>query len=287
MHQCHHPIGTMKRPIFALATVISCFVCSPAAAFQPITTLQSKPLHSYHPSPVLRSTHETLKPQIKQHSALHSSLSNHDVNSRLPLIKRTRATAVYALIMLNLGVFIADKAFRIPFVMRYLYLFHRRWSWWQPLTTCFCHTDRNHLSSNLFLLLLFGRSVEDDLGWGGLLLSYVFCGVLASFASLILLPRYTVSIGASGAVFGLFAVSTFTKLSWRELFDWRKLVEFAVLGEFVFRQLVSEVSTAAQGGRYGINHVAHLSGAVAGALLVIGMRVTVRNFERSEKQRKI
>jgi membrane associated rhomboid family serine protease len=197
---------------------------------------------------------------------------------------KTRVTAVYALILCNLGVFLADKVFRMPFVTRQLYLFHSRWYWWQPLTSCFCHADRRHLSNNLFLLLLFGRSVEDDLGWGGLVLSYVFCGVLASLTSLLMLPTATVSIGASGAVFGLFAVSTLTKLSWKELLDWRKLVEVAVLGEFVFRQLASEMSTAAQGGTAGINHVAHLSGAAAGVIMVLGMRAIVANFERSEKR---
>ena len=223
------------------------------------------------------------KPAAAAAQLFGSSNSNLTPNSSS---SNTRVTAVYALILCNLGVFLADKVFRVPFVTRRLYLFHSRWSWWQPLTTCFCHSDRRHLSNNLFLLLLFGRSVEDDLGWGGLVLSYAFCGVLASLASLLLLPTATVSIGASGAVFGLFAVSTLTKLSWRELYDWRKLVEVAVLGEFVFRQLASEVSTAARGGRAGINHVAHLSGAAAGILMVLVMRATVANFERSEKQRQ-
>ena len=196
---------------------------------------------------------------------------------------KTRATAVYALILCNLVVFLVDKVFRIPVVWRNFYLFHSRWSWWQLITCCFCHANRNHLSNNLFLLLLFGRSVEDDLGWDGLLLSYIFCGAFASVASLILLPAATVSIGASGAVFGLFAVSVLTKLSWREVLDWRKVTEVAVLGEFVFRTLVSELSTTVGGGVQGINHVAHLSGAAAGALMVFGMRSIVTSFERNEK----
>lgn len=197
--------------------------------------------------------------------------------------KTTRATAVYGLMLINCIVFLLDKVFRYSFVTRQLYLMHRRWKWWQPLTTCFCHRDRFHLSNNLFLLLLFGRSVEDDQGWGGLLLSYLWCGVFSSLISLWLLSRNTISIGASGAVFGLFAVSTFGKLShWSDLFDWRKLVEVAVLGEFAFRQITSELSTAAGGGTPGINHVAHVSGAAAGRLLILGMRWVVDSFERAE-----
>lgn len=118
------------------------------------------------------------------------------------------------------------------------------------------------------------------------MVSYAFCGIFSSLASIALLPKYTVSIGASGAVFGLFAVSVLSKLSWRDLFNWRKVVEVAILGEFAVRQLVSELSTVAGGGTAGTNHVAHLAGAAAGALLVFFMRVTVNRFERAENDPK-
>lgn len=266
-------------------------------AFQPVVSppLQSKlgnPYHFHQKSANLASfLTEQCKVQRAKclhltHSDKESSNAGSKTMSNTLLSNKTRATAVYALILANLGLFLADKVFQVPFVMQRLYLFHKRWRWWQPLTTCFCHSDKNHLSSNLFLLLLFGRSVEDDLGWGGLIFSYVVCGVIASISSLILLPKSTVSIGASGAVFGLFAVSTVAKLSWEELLDWRKLVEVTVLGEFVFRQVASELSVAAKGGRFGINHVAHLSGAMAGFVMTIGMRTIVANFEQAEKEQQ-
>eukprot|EP00977_Amphora_coffeiformis_P012970 scaffold3330_cov164-Amphora_coffeaeformis.AAC.2 len=259
----------------------------PAPMRATLTTFQAKQMTSISFSKLQhaprRSTHRSSS-QLLQISRSDNLTPDY---SSLAAYPTTRTTAVYALILCNLVVFLADKAFRVPFVGRKFYLFHSRWSWWQLITCCFCHADRNHLSSNLFLLLLFGRSVEDDLGWGGLLLSYVFCGIFASAASLILLPATTVSIGASGAVFGLFAVSMLTKLSWREVADWRKVTEVAVLGEFVFRTLVSELTTTVGGGVKGINHVAHLSGAAAGALMVFCMRATVASFERKGKlQRK-
>ena len=123
--------------------------------------------------------------------------------SASPSISASKPTAVYALIMASFLTFLADNVLRLPFA-KALYLYHSRWSWWQPLTSVFCHGSRAHLSGNVFLLLLFGRSVEDDLGWGGLLLAFAFCGISANLASLVLLPTATVSLGASGAVFGLF-----------------------------------------------------------------------------------
>eukprot|EP00536_Pseudo-nitzschia_multiseries_P007260 jgi/Psemu1/296514/fgenesh1_pm.167_\ len=152
--------------------------------------------------------------------------------------------------------------------------------WWQPLTSTFCHGDKAHLSGNAFLLLLFGRSVEDELGSFGLVFSYLFCGVVANLVSLALLPSYTISLGASGAVFGLFSVSIAARLSWRDVFDWRKIIEVGVLGQFVASQFLSEAKTAASGGIVGINHVAHLSGAAAGCAMVVLLRVLIRIMEK-------
>lgn len=196
-----------------------------------------------------------------------------------------KPTAVYALILVSLVSFVADKLLHVP-AMRMLYLHHSRWAWWQLLTATFCHASRTHLSGNAFLLLLFGRSVEDDLGSVGLILSFAFCGILANLASLVLLPAATVSLGASGAVFGLFAVSILSRLSWQDL-DWRKVVEVTVLGEFVVGKMLSEVHTAATGGTAGVNHIAHLAGAGAGVLLVTVMRTLLAKFEDAEPERAV
>ena len=217
---------------------------------------------------------------------LVTQLRSTSVSTSSPSSSPRRATAVYALMLINLLVFVADKFSGSTFIKQNFYLFHHKWlfQWWQILTSAFCHADRDHLANNLLLLLLFGRSVEDDLGWGGLVLSYLWCAVVSSLVSLWILPKYTISLGASGAVFGLFVVSTLTKLtSWREFFNWRKIVELSILGDFVFRQITEEVRTAAGGGLAGVNHVAHLSGAAAGAILVLGMRKLVYDHERAEK----
>ena len=151
------------------------------------------------------------------------------------------------------------------------------------MSALFMHASRQHLSGNIFLLFLFGRSVEDDLGWGGLLFAYVFCGVLANLVSMLCLPVGTVSLGASGAVFGLFTVSVLSRFSLRDL-DWRSVVEVLVLGEFVVGKMLSEVKTAAAGGVAGVNHVAHLSGAGAGILLVVIVRTLIDKMEQGERR---
>lgn len=64
-------------------------------------------------------------------------------------------------------------------------------------------------------------------------LSYLFTGVGANLVSWLVLPRNAVSVGASGAVFGLFAISVLVKMSW----DWRKILEVLILGQFVIERV--------------------------------------------------
>ncbi len=164
-----------------------------------------------------------------------------------------------------------------------------------------CVAGWDHLSGNLFFLLcavcarslltleahadahhsccthrsIFGKSVEEEEGAFGVWLAYLLCGGGASLASFLLLPKVSagaavVSLGASGAVFGLFAVSVLVKLS----FDWRKLLESFILGGFVWERIWSEIGMTTQGGGVGatgINHLAHLAGAMCGVLLVLGL----------------
>mmetsp|Transcript_30615 Transcript_30615/g.45303 ORF Transcript_30615/g.45303 Transcript_30615/m.45303 type:complete len:198 (+) Transcript_30615:399-992(+) len=185
---------------------------------------------------------------------------------------------VYALILGSMASFIMDNVLHLN-VFKSFYLYHRKWNWWQLITSTFCHADRSHLSGNIFLLLLFGRSVEDELGSIGLLFSYLFCGVVANLCSLFLLPRNTISIGASGAVYGLFAVSIVSRLG--DVFrDWRKFVEVSVIGQFVISRVFEEAKTAVRGGITGVNHVAHLSGAGAGVLMIVLLQAMTAILEQ-------
>jgi membrane associated rhomboid family serine protease len=238
---------------------------------------------SFHGGPTLRPslarpTAALTLPRIIPDAKMMASTAVPGFRASFSSSPQGQPTAVYALILGSIATFVADNIFHVP-CFRALYLYHSHVRWWQPLSACFCHASQSHLSGNVFLLLLFGRSVEDELGWGGLLFSYAFCGIAANLVSLLLLPSATVSLGASGAVFGLFAVSILSRLSWRDL-DWRKLVEVSVLGQFVIGRVLEEARTAATGGLAGVNHVAHLSGAGAGVVLVLLLRGTIAKIEQ-------
>lgn len=76
-----------------------------------------------------------------------------------------------------------------------------------------------------------------------------------------------VSLGASGSVFGLFAVSVLVRFRWNIF----RLIEAVVLGQFVFARLKEEaISMLAvkSAKHFAINHVAHVGGALFGVLLI-------------------
>ncbi|DBB17120.1 TPA: hypothetical protein ACH3X3_014199 [Trebouxia sp. C0006] len=152
-------------------------------------------------------------------------------------VSNTTGTGVFILLLLNLIIFVLDHTLHLPQIQR-LYLDHLAPRWWQFLTSSFCHASWAHLSSNTFLLYVFGKIVEEEEGIWGVWFTYIITAVGASVASYLLQPKATISLGASGAVFGLFAVSVLVKLS----FNLKKLIECGILGQFVIKQLL-QVST--------------------------------------------
>lgn len=77
-----------------------------------------------------------------------------------------------------------------------------------------------------------------------------------------------VSLGASGSVFGLFAVSVLVRFR-PNIF---RLIEAVVLGQFVFARLREEalmMLSVKSTKHFAINHVAHVGGAMVGVFLIL------------------
>lgn len=186
------------------------------------------------------------------------------------------SNGVFVLLLLNLGLFVADHVLHLPGIQQ-LYLNHLHPQWWQWLTHAFCHASAGHLMSNMFNLVVFGKLVEETEGAFGLVFTYVACALGAAAFAVLTQPAVvrgavSVSLGASGAIFGLFAVAVLARISW----DPRRLLESVILGWFVTRQVVSEAAAQVSGGAtiggLAVGHLAHLGGALAGVLLVLALK---------------
>lgn len=77
--------------------------------------------------------------------------------------------------------------------------------YWRLLTSNFIHSGAMHLMLNIYALILVSTFLRDYLKTFQLLLFYLICGVYASITS-IYWHSDTVSVGASGAIFGLVGI---------------------------------------------------------------------------------
>lgn len=74
---------------------------------------------------------------------------------------------------------------------------------WRIISSMFLHIGVVHLFVNMYSLYFLGSILEPRIGVSRFLLLYFFCGTAAAIASLIF-NVYTISAGASGALFGLY-----------------------------------------------------------------------------------
>jgi membrane associated rhomboid family serine protease len=75
--------------------------------------------------------------------------------------------------------------------------------YWRLFTSMFVHAGLLHIGMNMAVLWSIGRFIERVLGPWQMILIYLAAGMIGSVASALLHPR-VVSIGASGAIFGLY-----------------------------------------------------------------------------------
>ena len=75
--------------------------------------------------------------------------------------------------------------------------------YWQLFTSMFVHADLLHLFGNMLFLIMFGLRAEELFSGAAYLTIYFGSGFLGNVLTL-LMPPATISVGASGAIFGLF-----------------------------------------------------------------------------------
>ena len=195
------------------------------------------------------------------------------------------------------GLLIANGA---VFLLQYLayremvYLFGLTpaavWSqkaFWQPVTYMFLHGGLLHLALNMFVLFLFGGSLEAVWGTKRFLRYYFLTGVGAGLSNCILTPHLGVSIiGASGAVYGLLA-------AYGVLFP-ESLVYIYFLFPIRAKYLVVifglfEFFASLWPGASPVAHLVHLGGMVIGLIYLKWgslVRWGARTLKESQRQRE-
>jgi rhomboid protease GluP len=126
--------------------------------------------------------------------------------------------------------------------------------YWQLLTSIFVHVDIMHIGLNMLFLTIFGLRAEELFTKEEYFTAYMLSGLSGSLLTLFLMPPYTLSAGASGAIFGMYGAS---------LIYMRKTFGQSIVGALMYAFLLLILSTGA-----GVNIVAHFGGLATG--LIIG-----------------
>lgn len=133
---------------------------------------------------------------------------------------------------------------------------------WRLLTSAFLHGGVAHLLMNMTSLVFLGLLTERLTGSRRLLLLYLLCGVAGSLASLWWHAQGVNSVGASGAIFGLYGVLLATLLRRPGAFS---RPQRYTVGLFVLYLLAGSLAGGLQ--TYTTDNAAHIGGLVTGAVL--------------------
>jgi rhomboid protease GluP len=77
--------------------------------------------------------------------------------------------------------------------------------WWRLITYMFLHGVAMHLLMNTFALLYIGMYLEPLMGRLRFASAYLLTGICAGLLSIVM-HRFSVGVGASGAIFGMYGV---------------------------------------------------------------------------------
>ena len=171
------------------------------------------------------------------------------------------AVNILVFVVIHVSYYTIDAAFFITHGGMYPPAVHDG-EWWRLITCLFLHANTYHLMNNMIMLFAVGAFVEEALKPLKFLILYFGCGIGASLASYFYagLDTGMVSVGASGAIFGILGTliyivlrhkGHYARLSWKDM--------LLLLALSIYYGFASG----------GIDNAAHLGGLVIGFLLGI------------------
>ncbi|CAG1000126.1 MAG: rhomboid protein [Candidatus Methanoperedens nitroreducens] len=134
---------------------------------------------------------------------------NHFLNSLNNIISAVKSN--YSLMILLIVLISFVLQYIIPGYFSYLalspyYIFSRPWT---LITHMFLHSGPVHLLFNMMFLFFFGPELERRIGGKRFLFVFFISGIIAAIGyslwSVFILKQYSTAVGASGALFGIFA----------------------------------------------------------------------------------
>ncbi len=200
------------------------------------------------------------------------SVKNEQENAEFENIFKPKKTIItYILIALNIIIFVLEMAYP-RFVINNFILdpsLVRDGEYYRLVTSLFLHGNIIHLLSNMYTLFIVGKQLESLLGKWKYIFIYLFSGIMGSLLSCI--GTFN-SLGASGAIFGLFGAMLYFGYHYRLYF-----------GNVILREIVPVVLINLVIGfsLAGINNAAHIGGLIGGIFSTMALGVNSKKDKSS------
>ena len=120
----------------------------------------------------------------------------------------------------------------------------------------------------MYALYVIGSQIESFLGKTKYIIIYLFSAITSSLLSLVFLSSNSYSLGASGAIFGLFGALLYFGYHYRVYLG--NVIRSQVVPIIIFNLFLGFVLS-------GIDNAAHIGGLVGGLLMTIAMGVKYKS----------
>lgn len=141
--------------------------------------------------------------------------------------------------------------------------------WYRLITGGFLHAGLLHIAFNMFALYFLGKVLEPSVGTLRFVMIYFSCLLAGSFGAILLSGSHVVTVGASGAVFGIFG-AVFVIARGRGLNDMAREVGIILAINLALTFTISGISI---GGHLG----GVIGGAICGLIVIAGERGRLGN----------
>lgn len=142
--------------------------------------------------------------------------------------------------------------------------------WWRIISSGFLHGGLIHLALNMFVLFILGQVLEPAVGTARFVGLYFVSLIAGSVGALVLSEPEVFTVGASGAIYGLF-IATILIARQRGMTDVVQQLAFWLVINLVFTFAASNISV---GG--------HIGGIVGGAIAALVVIAAERRASRRE-----
>ena len=140
--------------------------------------------------------------------------------------------------------------------------------YYRLITAAFTHYEIFHFIFNMYALYVIGSQIESFLGKTKYIIIYLFSAITSSLLSLVFLSSNSYSLGASGAIFGLFGALLYFGYHYRVYLG--NVIRSQVVPIIIFNLFLGFVLS-------GIDNAAHIGGLVGGLLMTITMGVKYKS----------